>query len=277
MNFKSLLLSLFSLTLIAGCSGGNQGSTSTTDTGPGTAQQGGGSVPAAPDASKPGSTAVVNRVEQVGTLSYKLYLQDQANGSNRKGIVLLGSGNDEGNPSTGSLDGGLENTTANELAKLGYVAAIVAYQGHSPNVNDTVWNANSVKLAADMNTVANAIIAKYANGLSRNRIVTGGVSYASFMLLTNIGMNDSSLADTRGVLATCGSTQDVNPRIPLFNLNCNTNDDGTYYGKDLIDRIPANVQADSGYFTDNACSTHCGGDPALWTSKLVERVQLWLP
>ncbi|MFO1464436.1 MAG: hypothetical protein U1F66_11745 [bacterium] len=75
-----------------------------------------------------GSGAVVQRIEKSGALSYKIYLQPEANGANRKGLILFGSGNDENDPGTGSLDGVLENSAANELAKLGYVAAIVAYR-----------------------------------------------------------------------------------------------------------------------------------------------------
>ncbi len=268
MNYKNLLLSLFTVTLIAGCSAADSG-TSETGTTPST-----GNSTTSPEANKQGN--VVSRLEQAGALTYKVYLQEQPNGANRKGIVLLGSGNDESNPSTGSLEGGLENNTANELAKLGYVTAIVAYQGHKPNVNDAVWNENSVKLGTDMSAVADAIIAKYGNGLSRSKVITGGVSYTAFMLLTNISY-DNSLADTRGVLSTCGSTGDVTPKVPIFSLNCQTNDDGNYYGKDLIDRIPGGVQGASGYYTDQSCSTHCGGDTATWTAKLVERVQFWLP
>jgi len=100
------------------------------------------------------------------------------------------------------------------------------------------------------------------------------------MLLTNIQLDGTPLADTRGVLAACGSSdgaaQDM--KIPIFNLNCNTNDDGNFHGQDLLNRITdAKVKADSGFFQDDSCNTHCGGDVNTWTSKLVERTQLWLP
>src|SRR4030095_11568785 len=105
---------------------------------------------------------VVNRIEKAGTISYKIYLQTEANASNRKGLILFGSGNDENDPATGSLDGPLENTTANELAKLGYVAAVVAYRDQPPlvpNDNGVSWNKNSEMLGADMSAVADGIIA----------------------------------------------------------------------------------------------------------------------
>ncbi|MFO1519633.1 MAG: hypothetical protein U1F57_08250 [bacterium] len=229
------------------------------------------------------SGGVVNRVEKAGTISYKIYLQQDANGTNRKGLILLGSGNDENDPTPGSLDDPLENNLANELAKLGYVAAIVAYRDQPPlvpNDNGKSWNDNSEMLAADMSNVANAIIATYGNGLSRAKTLTGGVSYASYSLLTNVGFS-RTLADTRGLLAACGATGDYdakNLKIPIFSLNCSGNPEGDYNGKALIDRIgDPKIKADSGFFTDPACNSHCGGDVNAWTGKLVERVQFWLP
>lgn len=264
------------LLLGAGCSSGNKAPEGSTSGGDNT-----GAPPAGP-AAPPG--AVVNRIEKTGGLSYKIYLQSEANAGNRKGLILLGSGNDENDPSTGSLDGGLENNLANELAKLGYVTAIVAYRDQPPLVaNDggASWNSNSEMLGTDMSQVADAVIASVGGGLSRNRVVTGGVSYTSFSLLTNIALNDTPLADTRGLLAACGSTGDFdakNFKIPIFSLNCSNNPEGDFNGQGLIDRIgDPKIKADSGSFTDPACTTHCGGATETWTAKLIERVQLWLP
>lgn len=277
MKFKNLFLTLFALTLITGC-GSADPTLGTGDTG--TAEP--ANTAPTPTSPSQGSGTVVSRVEQAGPVSYKIYLQDQANGTNRKGIVLLGSGNDENDPATGSLDGVLENNTANELAKLGYVAAIVAYRDEPALVagdGGASWNSNSEMLATDMSHVADAIISTYGNGLSRNRVLTGGVSYASYALLTNTAENNTPLADTRGVLATCGATDDsTNLQLPVYSLNCSGNPEGGLNGQTLINKIAdPNVQADSGYFTDGACNTHCGGDTSTWTAKLVERVQLWLP
>lgn len=263
--------------LISGCSSSNSPD--------GSAGAGGESeVSKVPDNAPAAPGTVVNRIEKTGQLSYKLYLQPEANGGNRKGLILLGAGNDEDDPSTGSLDGALENNVAGELAKLGYVAAIVAYRDQPPLVpNDggASWNRNSEMLAADMSQVADAVIASVGGGLSRGRVLTGGVSYASFSLLTNVAMNNTPLADTRGLLAACGSTGDYdakNFKIPIFSLNCSGNPEGDYNGQALIDRIgDPKLKADSGFFTDQACNSHCGGALSTWTAKLVERAQLWLP
>ena len=235
-------------------------------------------APAAPAA--PG--AVTNSVKQAGTVSYKIYQQPEASASNRKGLILLGAGNDENDPSTGSLDGALENNLANELAKLGYVAAIVAYRDQPPlvpNDNGVSWNANSEMLAADMSQVADAIIASVGGGLSRARTITGGVSYTSFSLLTNLTFNNTPLADTRGFLAACGATGDEPTfKVPVYTLNCKGNNEGDFHGQGLIDRIKdPKIKGDSGFFIDAACDTHCGGTTDAWAAKLVERVQLWLP
>lgn len=267
------------LLLISACSSSNtpEGSAGAGAGGESNAPQAPENVPAAPG-------AIVNRIEKTGQLSYKLYLHPEANAANRKGLVLLGAGNDENDPATGSLDGALENSVAGELAKLGYVAAIVAYRDQPPLVpNDggASWNRNSEMLAADMSQVADAVIASVGGGLSRGRVLTGGVSYASYSLLTNVAMNNTPLADTRGLLAACGSTGDYeakNLKIPVFSLNCSGNPEGDYHGQGLIDRIgDPKLKADSGFFTDPACNSHCGGALNTWTSKLVERTQLWLP
>ncbi|MFO1464041.1 MAG: hypothetical protein U1F66_09695 [bacterium] len=199
-------------------------------------------------------------------------------------MILLGAGNDENDPSTGSLDGALENNLAGELAKLGYVAAIVAYRDQPPLVpNDggASWNRNSEMLATDMSQVADAVIASVGGGLNRRRVLTGGVSYATYSLLTNISLDNTPLSDIRGLLAVCGATGDFeakNLKIPIFNLNCSGNPEGDYNGQALIDRIDnPKLKADSGFFTDPNCNSHCGGAMNTWTSKLVERTQLWLP
>lgn len=222
--------------------------------------------------------------ERTGEVSYKLYLQPNASAANRKGIVMLGAGNNESDPSTGSLDGALENSVAAELAKLGYVSAVVAYRDQ-PAVNfqdgGTSWNRNTAMLATDMSNVANAIIAAQGNGLTRAKVLTGGVSYASYALLTNVAMNDSPLADTRGVLAACGSTGEFeaqNFKIPVFSLNCSGNPEGNLSGQALIDKIGnAQIKADSAFYTDAACNSHCGGNTTTWTNQLVGQTQKWLP
>lgn len=214
---------------------------------------------------------------------YKIYIQDAVTASNRKGIILLGSGGDENNPSTGSLNGALENDVALKLAQLGYVAAIVAYRDQ-PALNNgdggVSWNNNCEMLATDMSNVANTIITKYGNGLTRAKVITGGVSYTSFALLSNIAISNT-LGDTKGLLATCGSTsqwQAQHFKIPVYTINCSGNAEGDLHGQALINEITnATIKANSGFYEDNSCATHCGGDVATWSAKMVDRVKIWIP
>ena len=224
-----------------------------------------------------GFTTVVNRVEiSTNNVQYKIYVQDTLTSANRKGIILLGSGNNESNPSTGSLTGGLENKVALDLAKLGYVAAIVAYRDQ-PAVNwsdgGVSWNSNCEMLATDM-------ITKYGGGLTRAKIITGGVSYTSYALLSNIAVS-TTLADTKGLLATCGSTgawQAQNFKIPIYNINCSGNPEGDLNGQALINAITnTTIKNNSGFFVDNSCTSHCGGDINTWSAKMTDRVKLWIP
>jgi hypothetical protein len=226
-------------------------------------------------------TAVVNRVENTNGIQYKIYLQEPATNSNRKGIILLGSGNNENDPTTGILTGGLENNICNELAKLGYISAIVAYRDQPPVKPDwSNWNSNNEMLATDMSTTANAIISKYSNGLSRSKVIAGGVSYTSYALLNNIA-GSNTLADTKGVLAICGATdtwQAQNFKIPIYSLVCSGNPEGQLNGQTLYNAITnTTVKNNSGYFVDNTCNTHCGGNTNTWTTKVIEQVKKWLP
>ncbi len=287
-----ILLILLTLNIGSACGGGTTSSSSSGTSGTdGTTGSGGttgsddGSGSGGNDStdSSSDSSEVVSRTETSGSISYKIYLQNTANASNRKGIILLGSGNDQNDPSTGSLSGGLENNVANELAELGYIAAIVAYQDEPPvNWSDggVSWNSNCEMLATDMSDVANTIISTYGSGLTRAKVLTGGVSYASYALLTNVS-ESSTLIDTRGVLATCGSTGAWNAQhvqVPVYTLNCSGNPEGDYSGSSLIDLIlDATVKADSGYDVDSGCSTHCGGSTTTWTTHIIDQVQVWLP
>ncbi len=229
-------------------------------------------------------TKVVNRIEiSTNNVQYKIYLQDTATSVNRKGIVLLGSGNNESNPTTGSLTGGLENNVCLELAKLGYIAVIVAYRDQpAVNWNDggVSWNANCEMLATDLSNVANTIITKYGAGLTRAKVITGGVSYTSYALLSNIAVS-TTLANTKGVLATCGSTgswQAQNFKIPVYTINCAGNPEGDLSGQALLNAITnATIKSNSGFYLDNACSTHCGGNITTWTTKMIDRVKIWVP
>ena len=227
---------------------------------------------------------VNTRVESsANAVNYKIYIQDEASATNRKGVVLLGSGNDENNPTTGSLNGALEHEVALGLAKLGYVTAIVAYRDQPALDNGdggVSWNNNCEMLATDMSNVANTIITKYGSGLTRAKVITGGVSYTSYALLSSISVSNT-LADTKGLLATCGGTGQWNAenfKIPIYSIVCSGNPEGDFSGQALYNKITnATIKANSGFYVDNSCTTHCGGDVATWSTKMIDRVKLWIP
>lgn len=278
VHFKkiSLLIALLTLTLGSGCGAGDKSSLPNET---GTTQE----VPSGAKDTGPSDSgsAVVNRVEKSGDLTYKIYLQPVANATNRKGLILFGSGNDPGNPQIGGLDDGLQNNTANELAKLGYVAAIVAYRKHDPKGD---WNERSNLLAQDIMQVAKTIFTNYGEGqISEKQVITGGSSYATAMLLTNIAYYPT-LANTRGVLAACGALgkgEAEKFQVPVYVLACNGNADelvGEVFGAAILESMGENDKKnDSGEFIDPNCTGHCGGDMNTWTAKLVERVRVWLP
>lgn len=283
-----ILMGWLCLQSVLGCGGGSShsntaGGSATTDAGGDSGEDSGSGSGNNDEDGSSGSSAVTNRIESSGSVSYKIYLQSEANANNRKGIVLLGSGNDQNDPSVGSLTGILENNVANELAELGYIAAIVAYQDQ-PAVDwgdgGASWNSNCEMLATDMSQVANTIISTYGSGLSRSQVITGGVSYTSYALLSNIAQS-STLVDTKGVLATCGSTGFWNAQhlqVPVYSLVCSGNPEGDYNGSSLIDAIlDSGVKALSDYDVDSSCSSHCGGSTSNWTQYLLQQVQVWLP
>jgi hypothetical protein len=46
----------------------------------------------------------------------------------------------------------------------------------------------------------------------------------------------------------------------------------------LINEITnVTIKANSGFFEDNSCTTHCGGDINTWSAKMVDRVKFWIP
>ena len=228
---------------------------------------------------------MVNRIEASTHVSYKIYLQDAATSSNRKGLVLLGDGNDENAPSVGGLDGGMLNQTAAALAAAGYVSAIVAYQAGTPSnpLTSDAWNANTLQLTQDFSDVADTIIAKY--GMQRGRVISGGLSYTSYALLSNAG-STSPLHDSKGLLATCGATDTWhagNFVLPVYSLYCagssgNDTPEGDFEGAALISAIGnASVKSASGFHADTTCNTHCGGSADSWSAIMVAQTQAWLP
>jgi hypothetical protein len=214
---------------------------------------------------------VVSKTETANGISFKVYTLKDA--TQLKGILVMGSGNDESNPSPGSLDGGPENELSAKAAKNGYLAAIVQYRKTPGNAD---WNGSAEMIGEDYDKCISALAAEYS--IDKSRSVVGGYSYASFMLLTDIALNNT-LSYCKGVLAACGATAQWDAEhfsIPVFSIACSGNNEGDYSGKELYDKIPAGstVKNQSGGVTDNSCNTHCGGS---WTDQLYNRLVAWLP
>lgn len=214
--------------------------------------------------------SVTERIETSNDITYRLFIADQ---SGFKGIVVMGSGNDENNPAAGSLDGSAEKAFCEKAAQSGYVAAIVQYR-KTAGVAD--WNKSSIQIAADYDKCITALSALYH--VDKSKSVVGGFSYASFMLLTDISI-DNTLYYVKGLLAPCGATGTWNAQhfiVPVFSIACSGHNEGDYSGKALYDQIPneLSVKGSSGGVTDNSCSTHCGGD---WTVAMFDKLVNWVP
>jgi hypothetical protein len=208
--------------------------------------------------------------ETVNGITYKLY--KPASGA-YKGIVVMGSGNNENNPTEGGLDGAAENDFCKKASENGYLAAIVKYR-KTPGVAD--WNASAVMLNQDYKTCIEGIATKYS--VDKAKSVVGGFSYASYLLLTANSI-DNSLTFCKGILAACGATSTwsaQNFKIPIYAINCSGNNEGDFNGLALYSQIPNNspIKAKSGGVTDNSCNSHCGGN---WTNLMITRLQYWLP
>jgi hypothetical protein len=215
--------------------------------------------------------SVVERTETSNGITYRLFIVEGQ--TSYKGIVVIGSGNDENSPTPGSLNGAAESEFCEKAATYGYIGAIVQYR-KTPGLAD--WNSSAQMIAADYDKCIQALSTLYHTDKSRS--VVGGFSYASFMLLTDIGM-DNTLSYTKGLLAPCGATGQWDAQhfvIPVFSIACSGNNEGDYSGKELYDQIPANspVKGNSEGVTDNSCNTHCGGN---WTSPMYNKLVQWLP
>ncbi len=208
--------------------------------------------------------------ETINGITYKLFTNKDA--TTFKGILVLGSGNDENNPSAGSIDGATETALCQKAAANGYAAAIVKYQ--KPPANSD-WNARAKLMGEDYDKCIVAISGKY--GIDKSKSVVGGFSYAAFMLYSNVSVN-ATLSYAKGVLGACGASGTWNAqnfKIPIFAINCSGNFEGNFNGKALYDQIPANspIKAKSEGVTDNNCNTHCGGD---WTDRMYTKMVAWL-
>jgi hypothetical protein len=218
--------------------------------------------------------------ETVNGITYKLFTTKDAN--NYKGILVIGSGNDENNPSAGSIDGAAETALCKKAAENGYAAAIVKYQ-KPPNGAD--WSSRAKLMGEDYDRAIVAISGKY--GIDKNKSVVGGFSYASYMLFTHIAYYNS-LSYSKGLLAACGST-DMDKiskfKIPVLSLtgrdeyeaytDAANPQNNAYAGVGLYNKIPANspIKARSEGFSDPNSTGHCGGN---WTDKMYNKMVYWL-
>jgi len=215
--------------------------------------------------------SVVERTETNNGITYRLFIENGL--TSFKGIVVAGSGNDENNPSPGSLTGAAETEFCEKAAANGYTAAIVQYS-KTPGVAD--WNTSAVMIGSDYDKCIQALSALYM--IDKSKSVVVGFSYSSFMLLTDISI-DNTLAYTKGLIAPCGATGQWNAEhfmIPVFSIACSGNNEGDFSGKELYNLIPAGsaVKVNSAGLTDQSCSTHCGGN---WTIPMYNKLVEWLP
>ncbi|HEX8608176.1 MAG TPA: hypothetical protein VF679_05995 [Pedobacter sp.] len=209
-------------------------------------------------------------VETSNGIAYKIFTAKEE--TSFKGILVVGSGNDEANPSEGALDGGAETALCQKAAANGYAAAIVKYQ--KPPVGSD-WNARAKLVGEDYSKCITAIANRYR--IDKSKAVVAGFSYTSYMLFTDISSNNT-LSYVKGVLAACGGTGAWNAqnfKVPIFSINCSGNNESDYFGKALYDQIPANsaIKARSEGVTDSGCNTHCGGD---WTNQMYTKMAAWL-
>ena len=218
----------------------------------------------------------IERSTQTGNgITYRVYIEKDR--ENYKGILVMGSGNDENNPSAGGLDGSGENALCQKAAENGYVAAIVQYR-KGPGTAD--WNGSAEMMGKDYDACIRALSDKY--GVDKAKSVVGGYSYATFILYTAIAyFNDLSYC--KGLLGACGSTDADKAskfKIPIFAINCTGNNEGdnvnAFYGKQLYDKIPVGsaIKANSAGVTDQGCNSHCG---KAWTDEMYGQLIKWLP
>lgn len=208
--------------------------------------------------------------ETVNGITYRLFTDKDA--TNFKGILVMGSGNNEASPKEGSLDGAAETVLCEKAATNGYAAAIVQYRKTPGNAN---WNESAKMIGEDFDKCIEAVATKYS--INKNKAVVGGYSYATYMLFTNISLY-TTLSYTKGVLGACGGSGAWNAqnfKVPVFSINCSGNNEGEFYGRGLYDQIPANspIKSKSEGVTDNSCNTHCGGN---WTERMYNKLAAWL-
>lgn len=202
-------------------------------------------------------------------ITYRLY--KPADG-NYKGILVIGSGNNEQNPLEGSVEGASENSLCRKAVENNYLAAIVQYRKTPGTAN---WNESAKMIQQDYKKCIEDIAQK--NGVDKTKSVVAGFSYSSYMLLSANALYDD-LNFCQGILAACGATSEWSAqhfKIPIYAVNCSGNNEGDFNGEELFNKIPANspIKAKSGGITDFSCNTHCGAD---WTNVLFHQAKIWL-
>lgn len=93
--------------------------------------------------------------ETVNGITYKIFTD--VNTTNFKGILVVGSGNDESNPSEGSINGASETALCEKAAANGYAAAIVRYQKPAAG---TDWDSRSKLMGEDFDKAIVGIAGK---------------------------------------------------------------------------------------------------------------------
>lgn len=227
---------------------------------------------------------IVGNIKQVietqNGITYKIFTHKDATGF--KGILVMGGGNNEDNPSAGALDGAAETAVCQKAAENGYAAAIVQYQKPPAGAD---WDTRAKLMGEDYDKCIVAIAGKH--NIDKNKSVVGGTSYASYMLLTNIAYNET-LKYCKGLLASCASTSADKIskfKIPVLSLTDKNESDAYtdpvkpqnngYAGMGLYNKIPANspIKAKSEGFDDPNSIGHCQGD---WTDKMYSKMIYWL-
>jgi hypothetical protein len=221
------------------------------------------------DSTKTTTTTISNI--KVGAMDSKVYEPATNTYATPKGIIVVGSGNDENAPRVGDLNGVTENDLCKQAADNGYLAIVLSYsQGTS------TWNDNAIKMGNDFDACIQQFASRY-NIPAANSIVVG-VSYTSFMLYTNIATS-TTLSYCKGLIASCGSTDSwkaQNFKIPIYALNCTGNYEGDLNGQALYDAIPSSnpIKVLSEGFTDESCTGHCTGS---WVTLMLNKIKTWIP
>lgn len=220
-------------------------------------------------------------------LTCNVYSRDGQIKRNRRGIVLLGSGNGDP-PGVGNIQDTFLNTLCSELANRDFVAVVVGYRAGLPvfangGFDSNAWTQNTQHMSDDFSNTLDAIVAQY--GGSRSVGVVGGVSYAGFILggaLVNWGA-PPQLSDIRGLVLACAGTAPVNASklaVPVLNKICtqdSDSDDGQYNvgGTHLYDALNPSVKADSHCETDLSMQGHTVNPN--WVAWFVAHLEAWLP